>query len=161
MHYGGTGVEQSYGKAMEWFRKASNVGHPGTQAVFGMLYLDSHGVEIYYSMAMEWFRKAGDAGDPGVQFFIGMMYQNGYGVKQSYIQRRNGSAKQAILNIQAPCSMSVACTMMAKDLNKITPRRWNGVSRQAKPDIQTPSFLLDKCTVKVTALNMTTTWPFQ
>ena len=84
MYYFGHGVEQSYEKAVEWYRKAADQGYADAQTNLGYMYKNGYGVEQSYETAVEWYRKAADQGYANAQNKLGIMYDNGQGVEQSY-----------------------------------------------------------------------------
>ena len=84
MYHYGRGVEQSYEKAVEWYRKAADQGYARAQHNLGYMYYSGHGVEQSYEKAVEWYRKAADQGLAAAQNNLGYMYYCGHGVEQSY-----------------------------------------------------------------------------
>ena len=64
MYENGHGVEQSYEKAVEWYRKAADQGNAAAQYNLGNMYSWGKGVEQSNEKAAEWYRKAADQGDP-------------------------------------------------------------------------------------------------
>ena len=83
MYANGQGVEQSYEKAVEWYRKVADQGYAVAQCNLGYMYSNGHGVEQSYEKAVEWYRKAADQGNAAAQYNLGGMYQYGHGVEQS------------------------------------------------------------------------------
>ena len=84
MYKYGRGVEQSYEKAVEWYRKAADQGLAAAQYDLGYMYYSGHGVEQSNETAVEWYRKAADQGLAAAQNNLGYMYYSGHGVEQSY-----------------------------------------------------------------------------
>lgn len=82
--YNGYGVEQDYGKAVEWFEKAANMGNMDAMTNIGNMYDNATGVEQDYTKAMEWYEKASDLGDANAMTNIGAMYVLAEGVEQDY-----------------------------------------------------------------------------
>lgn len=62
MYYCGQGVEQDYGKAVEWYRKAAEQGAASAQYNLGVCYEYGNGVEQNYGIAAKWYRKAAEQG---------------------------------------------------------------------------------------------------
>ena len=62
MYYFGTGVEQSYEKAVEWYLKAAEQGLAMAQYNLGEMYALGDGVEQSNEKAREWLQKAADQG---------------------------------------------------------------------------------------------------
>ena len=83
-YYKGDGVEQSYSKAVELFRRAAKQGNKEAQYNLGQCYKNGRGVEQDYSKAAEWYRKAADQGDEDAQYILGQYYEIGRGVEQDY-----------------------------------------------------------------------------
>lgn len=78
--YYGRGVEKSYEKAMEWYKKAANQGHAEAQCSLGYMYSRGIGIQQDYKKAAEWYEKAADQGHAKGLFNLGSMYYNGRGV---------------------------------------------------------------------------------
>lgn len=76
--------EQSYTKAMEYYKKAANLGDSSAMSAVGDLYYNGQGVEKNYQIAIEWFKKAADLGNSYAHYSIGWQYQFGQGVNQDY-----------------------------------------------------------------------------
>ena len=62
MYAKGTGVAQSYEKAVEWYRKAAEQGLARAQYNLGCMYENGTGVAQSYEKAVEWYQKAADQG---------------------------------------------------------------------------------------------------
>ncbi|HTO79220.1 MAG TPA: toll/interleukin-1 receptor domain-containing protein [Methylocystis sp.] len=62
-YFYGRGVEQDYGKAMEWYRKAGDQGYAEAQHNVGVLYENGWGVTKDIEQAKVWYKKAADQGD--------------------------------------------------------------------------------------------------
>ena len=69
-YYRGTGVEQNYGEAVNWCRKAAERGDADAQAVLGNCYYHGTGVEQNYGEAVNWYRKAAEQGHAGAQGYL-------------------------------------------------------------------------------------------
>ena len=77
-------MDQSYAKAVEWYRKAAEQGNATAQTNLGYMYAEGRGVDQSYAKAVEWYRKAAEQGDALAQNKLGYMYAEGQGVDQSY-----------------------------------------------------------------------------
>ena len=95
MYCFGYGVEQDYGKAMEWVEKAADAGNADAMNGIGIMYECGYGVGQDYGKAMEWYQKAADAGDADAMYNIGYMYYFGYGVEQDQDKAREWYIKAA------------------------------------------------------------------
>ena len=95
MYDNGTGVEESYEKAAEWYLKAAEQGLARAQYNLGCMYRDGRGVEQSYEKAVEWYLKAAEQGDARAQRNLGDMYFYGRGVEQSYEKAREWWQKAA------------------------------------------------------------------
>lgn len=79
----GTGVEQDYAVAVEWYRKAAKQGNAWAQCNLGWCYANGNGVEQDYAVAVEWYRKAAEQGYAWAQNDLGFLYLDGEGVGQN------------------------------------------------------------------------------
>ena len=108
MYDHGRGVEQSYEKAVEWYRKAAEQGYANTQCRLGSMYHDGRGVEQSYKTAVEWYRKSAEQEYAAAQCNLGVMYEYGQGVEQSYekaVEWYRKAAEQGYANAQ--CNLGV------------------------------------------------------
>ena len=64
-------VPQDAAAAKEWFLKAADKGHPGSQYALGMLYTRGEGVVADQERALEWFRRAARNGHVDAQIQLG------------------------------------------------------------------------------------------
>ena len=106
MYYYGSGAEQDYGKALEWYRKAADGGKVAAMNDIGFMYQMGYGVEQSYSLALEWYLKAAELGSALAMCNIGFLYDIGCGVPQSYsmalewyLKAVEGGESQAMCNI--------------------------------------------------------------
>lgn len=83
-HSGRNEVEQDYGQALSWYRKAAEHGHIKAAFYLGTLYQDGKGTEQNYSEAAKWYKKASDGGNDRAQLALGLLYSGGLGVKRDY-----------------------------------------------------------------------------
>jgi TPR repeat protein len=79
-YYDGKGQMQDDAKAMEWFTKAAEQGHPDAQYKLGVMYSFGQGAAQDAVLAVNWFRKAAEQGMPAAQYCLGVMYGTGQGV---------------------------------------------------------------------------------
>ena len=77
MYYFGIGVEQNYGKAMRWIRKAAKQGNPRAQYYLGENNLKGLVRGKNFRRAVKWYRKAVEQGDAPAQFALGSIYETG------------------------------------------------------------------------------------
>ena len=108
MYDHGRGVEQSYEKAVEWYRKAAEQGYANTQCRLGSMYHDGRGVEQSYKTAVEWYRKSAEQEYAAAQCNLGLKYKYGQGVEQSYekaVEWYRKAAEQGYANAQ--CNLGV------------------------------------------------------
>ena len=84
-YYFGTGdYPQDYDKAVEWTRKAADMGHIRAQFRMGKCYEKGQGVPQDYVNAVEWYRKAAEQGYAEAQFCLGVSYYKGKGVEKNH-----------------------------------------------------------------------------
>ena len=86
MHQNGLGVEQSYAKALAWYRKAAEQGNAFAQNQLGWMHEKGLVVEQNYAEALTWYRKAADQGHAFAQNQLGCMHLDGLGVEQNYAE---------------------------------------------------------------------------
>ena len=80
----GTGTEQSWEKAVEWYRKSAEQGLAKAQYNLGLCYANGNGVEKSYEKSVEWYRKSAEQGDACAQCNLGFRYYYGMGVEKNY-----------------------------------------------------------------------------
>ena len=73
---------EDYGKAMEYFQLAADLGNAEGWRGIGYLYQYGLGVEQDYDKTLEYFSLAAEQGEPGAMFAIGECYHLGQGVKK-------------------------------------------------------------------------------
>lgn len=101
MYQYGDGVEQDYGKALEWYEKACNFGNASAMHNIARMHYSGEGVEQDYAKALEWYEKAADLGNDMAMNNIGYMYHFGKGVEQDYIKSLEWQEKAADLGNDA------------------------------------------------------------
>jgi len=73
---------RNWNEAVQWSKKAAELGHPIGLNSLGAFYHAGTGVKRDYATAMQFYRKAADAGDCYALMNIGGLYYNGDGVRQ-------------------------------------------------------------------------------
>jgi TPR repeat protein len=86
MYTNGTGVQQDYAKAAEWYRRAAEQGHANAALNLGVMYASGRGVPRDRVEAARWFREAAERGDVHAQANLGYMHDNGIGVPQDHAE---------------------------------------------------------------------------
>lgn len=82
LYHRGTLVELSLVRALEFYGKAAEAGHPEAQNSLGTMYLVAEGVDQNYSKALELFKKSADNGNPLALHNIALMTEEGQGCSQ-------------------------------------------------------------------------------
>ena len=77
------GVDQDYGEAMRWYRRAAHMGHVLAAHNVGNMYRDGRGVDVDHASAAMWWLRAARAGDVIPALRLGEAYEAGRGVPQS------------------------------------------------------------------------------
>jgi TPR repeat protein len=86
MYYNATGVTNNYTKALKWYRKVAEQGHPRAQFNLGILYQNGQGVIKDKVQAVYWYQKAAKQGYASAQCNLAWMYEQGQGVEQNYVK---------------------------------------------------------------------------
>lgn len=76
------GIDQDYGKALELYVRAAELGSYEAMRSVGVYYEFGYGTEQDYQKAVEWYEKAIDGGDPFAMNRLGMLYFEGNGVEK-------------------------------------------------------------------------------
>lgn len=79
-------AKKNYGEALQWYRKAADLGNADAQDRIGYLYEHGLGVSQDFTEAMTWYRKAAEQGQATAQNNIGTLYEKGLGVSKDYTQ---------------------------------------------------------------------------
>ena len=69
MNYKGEGITRNLAKAVEWFGKAADAGHPTAQLNFGTMYSKGDGVPKDLVQAYKWANLAASAKEAGAADF--------------------------------------------------------------------------------------------
>ena len=91
----GLGVPKNAAKAMEWYRKAAELGNAEAQFNLGGVYRDGKGVPKDAAKAAEWFQKAAAQGLAEAQYWLGRMYHFGKGVPKDSVKAAQWYQKAA------------------------------------------------------------------
>lgn len=89
------GRDKDAKKAVEFYTRAAEGGHPAAQTALGVLHATGTGVDRYPATAMEWFRRAAKAGYPAAQNNLGEMYYRGEGAQRDYVKAAHWVRKAA------------------------------------------------------------------
>jgi len=80
----GQGVEKNIETAMQWYRRAAELGFSRAQANLAAIYLQGEeGVAVNYDEAHKWFAAAAIQGHAVAQYNLGLMFELGLGVEKS------------------------------------------------------------------------------
>jgi TPR repeat protein len=115
-HNGGVpGVEQSFAKAIYFFREAASRGYAEAQFNLGASYYKGgQGVEKSHPLAVASFKGAAEQEHAGAQFFLAQCFQFGHGVPQDYTAAARWY-RRAASNGHATASLNVRfCEVNAK-----------------------------------------------
>ena len=99
----GSGVQQDYQKAREWYEKAAAQGLPEAQLNLGILYDQGLGVRQDYQKAREWYEKAAAQGLPEAQLNLGILYDQGLGVRKNLATAKDWFGKACDNSNQTGC----------------------------------------------------------
>ena len=83
----GSGVQQDYAKAREWWEKAAEKGDATAMYNLGVLYENGHGVPQDYAKAREWYEKAAAKDSAEGMKALGVLYQNGRACRRTTRKR--------------------------------------------------------------------------
>ena len=84
VYYSGIDIEQSYAKAVEYYKEAADDGYAAAQTNLGNCYYSGKGVTQSYEEAVKYYKLAAEQGYAAAQTNLGDCYYSGKGVKQSY-----------------------------------------------------------------------------
>eukprot|EP00935_MAST-01C_sp_MAST-1C-sp1_P001411 g1411.t1 len=80
----GRAVERNQKKAVQWFRKAAELGDPLAQINLGACYIHGDGVAQSNETAVEWYTRAVEQGSEQAESALGWMYAQGRGVPRDW-----------------------------------------------------------------------------
>jgi len=80
----GTGVEQDYEKAKEYFERSATKGYSASMYELALLYKYGYGVDVDRTLMLEWFTKAIDKGNKDAMVELAGCYKNGNVVDCDY-----------------------------------------------------------------------------
>ena len=83
MYCYGSGTEQNYQKAFEWFKRSAKQKNKFAQFSLANLYYYGNGVEKDLSQAFLWYQKSSSQGQPYASYAVAQMYSKGEYVIQS------------------------------------------------------------------------------
>lgn len=80
----GQGVEKNIETAMQWYRRAAELGFSRAQANLAAIYLQGEeGVTVNYDEAHKWFAAAAIQGHAVAQYNLGLMFELGLGIEKN------------------------------------------------------------------------------
>ena len=80
----GEGVAQDFTTALQWFKRAADLGYADAQYNYGNMYANGFGVDQDYAQALQWYQRAAAQDHMRAQYNLGFMYDNAQGVAQDY-----------------------------------------------------------------------------
>lgn len=83
MYCYGSGTEQNYQKAFEWFERSAKQKNKFAQFSLANLYYYGNGVEKDFSQAFLWYQKSSSQGQPYASYAVAQMYSKGEYVCQN------------------------------------------------------------------------------
>ena len=82
----GEGVKKDYQKAIIWFGKAAERGHPAAQYNLGLMFHNAMGIPLNYDEARRWFVMSAEGGLAEAQYQLGRIYYDAIGVQQGFVK---------------------------------------------------------------------------
>ena len=82
-YYNGDGVPKSTETAVEWFKRAAELGDSNAMFNLADCYYYGDGVSQNAEAAVEWFKMAAELGNSDAMFNLAICYENGNGVPQN------------------------------------------------------------------------------
>lgn len=76
-YYYGNEVDQDFGKALEWFKKAAAKGNADALFSVGYMYDYGEGTEEDNPTALKWYTQAAQKGQLYAQYYLGFLYLYG------------------------------------------------------------------------------------
>lgn len=89
MYCYGSGTEQNYQKAFEWFERSARQKNKFAQFSLANLYYYGNGVEKDFSQAFLWYQRSSSQGQPYASYAIAQMYSKGESVEKDEMKARN------------------------------------------------------------------------
>ena len=98
----GSGTEQNYQKAFEWFERSAKQKNRSAQYSLANLYYYGNGVEKDLSLAFLWYQKSSAQGQPYASYAVAQMYSKGEYVTENEdtAQRYYKAALSGFLNLE-------------------------------------------------------------
>ena len=91
--------KKDYASAVEYYRKAAEIGNAASMNSLGICYGFAKGVEKDPQQSLEWYTKAAERGYGNAMLNLGMMYQNGWGIDTDLKLAREWYEKAASHNV--------------------------------------------------------------
>ena len=91
--------KKDFASAVEFYKKAANVGNLASMNSLGVCYGFAKGVEKDPQQSLEWYTKAAEGGYGNAMLNLGMMYQNGWGIDTDLEQAKNWYEKATEQNV--------------------------------------------------------------
>ncbi len=91
--------KKDYASAVEFYKKAAELGNPASMNSLGVCYGFAKGVEKDPQKSLEWYTKAAEGGYGNAMLNLGMMYQNGWGIDTNLELAREWYEKAAASNV--------------------------------------------------------------
>ena len=104
------GVEEDYGVAVSWFRRAADQGYAPGQAALGFVYANGLGVPQDDAEAIRWSLRAAEQGNARGQSNIGAMYAAGRGVERNDAEAVHWFRRSAEQGDAGGQNTSASCT---------------------------------------------------
>ena len=103
MYCYGSGAEQNYQKAFEWFERSAKQKNKFAQFSLANLYYYGNGVERDLSQAFPWYQKSSAQGQPYASYAVAQMYSKGEYVTENEdtVQRYYKAALSGFLKLES------------------------------------------------------------
>lgn len=111
LYYNGWGVRQDYGKALQYAKKACDLGNANSCGGVGKIYYLGEGTKKDLKLAKNYYEKSCEMQSGLGCIFLGGMYFDGEGVAKNLSKAKELFGKACDLGIQASCDFY-------KELNK-------------------------------------------
>ncbi|NNC22649.1 hypothetical protein HKX42_02185 [Salinisphaera sp. USBA-960] len=133
MYANGYGVEQSWAKARQWYRKAAEQHQARAEQNLGVMYAQGRGVAADKAEAVHWFGRAARDGQAAAQNNLAVLYARGDGVDQDLGQ----AAIWAVRAVRG--GNAEASNNLSRIVGRL-PHRYvasNGTAMHSSPDAET------------------------